>query len=136
MVALVFVYLLSLCPSSLTMLKQIGATHCKLSAEFTIVCIIHHFRFAPAQHLACTFLHVRFSSWWLTYFQHSPQVIAHTCTFLILSRLLHQKKLCIMRRSRLLFEHCSLTVGFGARCETCTPRAAPFVSYDIGAPSD
>lgn len=97
MVAPVFVYLLSLHPSSLTMLKQIGATHCKLSVEFTIVCTIHHFHFAPAQHLACTFLHVRFSLWWLTYFQHSPQVIAYTCTFLILSRLLHPKNyaLCV-----------------------------------------
>ena len=79
-------------------MKQIGATHCKLSVELMVVCTIHHFHFAPAQHLACTLLRVRFSSWWLTYFQHSPQVIAHTCTFLILSRLLRQKNyaLCVV----------------------------------------
>jgi hypothetical protein len=85
-VALVFVYLFLLRSSQLTILKQIGATHCKLFVEF-MTCAIHHFcHFAPAQHLGCTCFRVRFSSWWLTFCQHSPQVIAHHCIFLILSR--------------------------------------------------
>lgn len=61
-VALVFVHFFLLRSSPLTILKQIGATHCKLFVEF-ITCAIHHFCcFVPAQHLGCTCLHVRFSS--------------------------------------------------------------------------
>src|SRR6267154_6545937 len=41
-VALVFVYLFLLRSSQLTILKQIGATHCKLFVEF-MTCTIHHF---------------------------------------------------------------------------------------------
>ena len=48
---------------------------------FIIFCL-----FVSAQHLGCTCFRIRFSSWSLTFLQHSPQVIAHTCIFLILSR--------------------------------------------------
>ena len=40
--ALVFVLILSSHSSWLTMLKQIGTTHCKLSVEF-LICTIHQF---------------------------------------------------------------------------------------------
>ena len=61
-VALVFVYLFLLRSSQLTILKQIGATHCKLFVEFTTYAIHHFLSFVPAQHLGCTCFRVRFSS--------------------------------------------------------------------------
>jgi hypothetical protein len=132
MVALVFVYLLSLHSSWLTILKQIGATHCKLSVELMVVCTIHHFHFAPAQHLACTFLRVRFSSWSLTYFQHSSQVIAHTCTFLILSRLLRRKNYALCVVIVCFFN----TLRWPWDMARCAIHVLLGQSRDIGAPSD
>ena len=119
MVALVFVYLLSLHSSWLTILKQIGATHCKLSVELMGVCSIHHFHFAPAQHLACMFLRVRFQFMVAHVFSAFP---SSKCTHLYFPYTFTPtapEKLCIMRSSRLLFEHTSLAVGYGALCETC-----------------
>jgi hypothetical protein len=85
-VALVFVYLFLLRSSQLTILKQIGATHCKSFVEF-MTCAIHHFFILCLHSISVVRVSMSVSALGGSLFsQHSPQVIAHTCTFLILSR--------------------------------------------------
>jgi hypothetical protein len=124
-VVLVFVYLLSLHSSRLTLLKQIGATHCKLSVEFMIVRTIHHFLSC----WACTASRLYVSS------RPFQLLVAHVfsafpssnCAHLYFpytSRLLQKKNyaLCVVL---MLFELCSLTVGFARASRLPTISALP-----------
>lgn len=85
-VALVFVYPFLLRSSQLTILKQIGATHCKLFVEF-MACTIHHF----LSFCACTAsrLYVFSCPFQLLVAHFLPAFPSSNCThlyFLILSR--------------------------------------------------